>query len=55
MNKALVFFLWVFAITLVVLGASSNGGMNPTPTPTQTNCWDNYQTEDEAIEHCEEH
>lgn len=53
MNKPLVIFLWVFVITLVLVGASSNGGMNPTPTPT--NCWDNYQTEDEAIRNCERH
>jgi hypothetical protein len=26
-----------------------------TITLTPTNCWDNYQTENDAIMHCEEH
>jgi hypothetical protein len=50
-NKVLLIFIWVVALALLWGGISSNGGRNVVPT----NCWDSYQTEDEAIKHCERH
>jgi hypothetical protein len=51
-TKTLVIFgIWVACFALLWVGISSNGGKNVVPT----NCWDSYQTEDEAIKHCERH
>lgn len=45
---------WLFAIALIWIGAASGeGGTKPEPSPT--NCWDQYQTENEAILNCENH
>ncbi len=38
---------WLFAIALIWIGAASGQG--------PTNCWDQYQTEKEAILNCENH
>jgi len=37
----------LFAAALIWIGAASSQG--------PANCWDQYQTEDEAIMHCENH
>jgi cell wall-associated NlpC family hydrolase len=41
----------------ILLGIGWNAGyLNPTPTPAPSNnCWDNYKTEQEAIQNCETH
>jgi hypothetical protein len=46
--------LWLFAIALIWIGAAS-GQVGTKPEPTPTNCWDQYQTEYEAILNCEKH
>jgi hypothetical protein len=50
-SRTLSIFLWSFVLALLWIGISSNDGRNVVPT----NCWDSYQTEDEAIKNCERH
>ena len=52
MKKTLIEALvWVACLVLLLVGITVwSGGAEPSP-----NCWDQYQTEEQAILHCENH
>lgn len=52
MRKTLInALLWAICLALLLVGiTSANGGVEP-----KQNCWDQHQTEEEAILNCENH